>query len=44
VAPLLLGGGIRLFDNLDPERVKLEGTRVVESPEVTHLKFGIVTS
>jgi dihydrofolate reductase len=44
VAPLLLGGGIRLFDNLDPERVELEGTRVVESPEVTHLKFGIVTS
>lgn len=42
VAPLLLRGGIRLFDNLSPERVELEGTRVVESPEVTHLKFRVI--
>jgi dihydrofolate reductase len=41
VAPLLLGDGVRLLDNLD-ESVKLEGTRVIESPAVTHLKYRVV--
>jgi dihydrofolate reductase len=43
VVPLLLGGGIRLFDNVDPETVQLEMDRVVESPAVTHLKFRVVS-
>jgi dihydrofolate reductase len=38
VAPMLLGGGIRLFPSL-PELMKLEKTRVIDSPEVTHLSF-----
>jgi len=41
VAPLLLGGGIRLFDQLGPELVELEPTRVIGSDAVTHLKYTI---
>lgn len=36
----LLGGGLRLFDQLAP--VELERTRVLESPGVTHLRFRVV--
>jgi dihydrofolate reductase len=42
LVPLMLGGGIRLFDQVDPEQVVLEGIRVVESPGVTHLKYRVV--
>jgi len=42
LVPLMLGGGVRLFDQVDPERVELEATRVVESPGVTHLKYRVV--
>jgi dihydrofolate reductase len=42
VAPLLLGGGVRLLDELGPEPVKLEVMRVVESPAVTHLEYRVV--
>jgi dihydrofolate reductase len=42
VAPLLLGGGVRLFDQLGAEQIELEPTRVIESPEVTHLSFRVV--
>ena len=41
VAPLLLGGGVRLFEDA-PADLKLETTRVLESPHVTHLKFRVV--
>jgi dihydrofolate reductase len=41
VAPLLLGGGVRLFDQA-PADLELEATRVLESPRVTHLKFRVV--
>jgi dihydrofolate reductase len=44
VAPLLLGGGIRLFEHLGPDQVGLESTRVIASPHVTHLRFRVVTS
>jgi dihydrofolate reductase len=40
VAPLFLGGGVRLFDRLDPT-VDLEATRVIESPTVTHLRYRV---
>ena len=39
--PVLLGGGVRLFDHLDAA-VDLERTRVVEAPGVTHLRFRVV--
>jgi len=39
VAPLLLGGGVRLFDQLGVDPVELELDRVIESPSVTHLRY-----
>jgi len=42
VAPLLLGDGVRLFDQLGTEPPKLEVTRVIESPTVTHLRYRVV--
>jgi dihydrofolate reductase len=41
VAPLLLGGGIRLFDGFGSDQVEFEILRVVESPVVSHLKFRV---
>lgn len=42
VAPILLGGGARLFDHLGAEEVELESTRVIQSPAVTHLRYRVV--
>lgn len=42
LVPTLLGGGVRLFDNLGAQPVDLEMIRVVESPGVTHLRFRVV--
>lgn len=42
VAPVLLGAGTRLFDNISVQQIKLETTRVMESPFATHLTFRIV--
>jgi dihydrofolate reductase len=42
LAPVLLGGGIRLFDYLGAEPIDLESMRVVETPGVTHLRFRVV--
>jgi dihydrofolate reductase len=42
LAPILLGGGVRLLDNLDPGNVGFELTRVIESPAVTHLRYRVV--
>ena len=41
VAPLLLGGGTRLFDDLDPSTT-FELIRAVDSPKVTHLHYRIL--
>jgi dihydrofolate reductase len=38
VAPVLLGGGVRLFEN---EHAEIELVRVVESPVVTHLRYRV---
>jgi len=43
VVPLLLGGGIRLFDHLGADPIALEQTRVIESEGVTHLRYRVVT-
>jgi dihydrofolate reductase len=42
IAPLLLGGGVRLFEHLDGASVELERNRVVDSPSVTHLRYRVV--
>jgi dihydrofolate reductase len=42
VAPLLLGNGVRLFDQLNIDPVELETIRVIEAPGVTHLGFRVV--
>jgi dihydrofolate reductase len=39
LVPLLLGGGVRLFDRLGPGLIELEVARVIESPAVTHLRL-----
>ena len=42
VVPLLLGNGVRLFeDHLGPQQVELECTRVIDSPAVTHLIYRV---
>jgi dihydrofolate reductase len=41
VAPILLGDGVRLFDNLDGADVKLEPVEVIESPVVAHLRYRV---
>jgi dihydrofolate reductase len=45
IAPVLLGDGLRLFDaslGLGPdEGIELTPTRVVETPEVTHIRYAV---
>ena len=41
LVPMLLGAGERLFDNAGLD-LKLEPIRVIDTPEVTHLKYRIV--
>jgi dihydrofolate reductase len=42
VAPVVLGDGARIFDNLRDAAVKLEQVRAVEAPGVTHLRYRVV--
>jgi dihydrofolate reductase len=42
LVPVLLGGGVRLLDNVERDRARLECIRVVESPTVTHIKYRVV--
>jgi dihydrofolate reductase len=41
VVPVLFGQGRRLFDNLAPEQIELERTRVLEGDGVTHLHYRV---
>jgi dihydrofolate reductase len=41
VAPVLLGDGVRLFDQA-PANLELETKRVVDSPRVTHLQYRVL--
>jgi dihydrofolate reductase len=42
VAPVLLGGGVRLFeDHVGAQPPEVEATRVIQSPTVTHLKYRV---
>jgi dihydrofolate reductase len=42
LAPVLLGDGVRLLDQLGTEPIELESTRVIEGAGVTHLTFRVV--
>ena len=42
LAPVLLGTGVRLFDHLGTELRALEILRVVDTPQVTHLRYRVV--
>jgi dihydrofolate reductase len=41
LAPVLFGGGIRLFEGVDAGRVALEQVRAETSPKVTHLTYAV---
>jgi dihydrofolate reductase len=41
VAPVLLGGGVRLLDNLGRD-IEIEQIRVIEAPSVTHVKYRVM--
>lgn len=42
LAPVLLGGGVRLFEDVAPESFELRKIRCVETPGATHLRFEVV--
>ncbi|MEU8002813.1 dihydrofolate reductase family protein [Catellatospora sp. NPDC049111] len=42
LAPVVLGGGRRLFEHLGTDHIELERLAVEESPHVTHLRFRVV--
>lgn len=42
LVPLLLGGGVRLFEHLGNTPIELESTRVIEGTGVTHLTFRVL--
>lgn len=42
LVPVLLGDGRRLFNQIASEHIELVSTRVVESDDVTHLRFRVV--
>jgi dihydrofolate reductase len=39
VVPVLLGGGARLFDNLDAPRPRLRQVEAIAAPGVTHIRY-----
>lgn len=42
IAPVLLGQGSRLFDNLQKQSVQLKTTAVIGTPLVTHLRYEVL--
>lgn len=42
LVPVLLGAGVRMFDNLGSEPIELERTMVIEGSGVMHLRFRVV--
>ena len=40
--PILLGDGVRLFENLDPEGIELKRHRSIETPGATHLQLEVM--
>ncbi|MBA2469067.1 MAG: dihydrofolate reductase family protein [Chloroflexia bacterium] len=42
ISPVMLGAGTRLFDGIDAARLKFDPVRVIESPNVTHIRYRFV--
>jgi dihydrofolate reductase len=42
LVPILLGTGIRLFENMSTQPIELEITKVIDAPGVTHLRYRVV--
>ena len=40
--PVLLGGGVRLFEGLGAQQIELEQTRVIDTPRATHLQYRVL--
>jgi dihydrofolate reductase len=40
--PILLGGGVRLFEDLDPEGIELRRASSIDTPSATHFRFEVV--
>ncbi|SME98239.1 dihydrofolate reductase family protein [Pseudogulbenkiania subflava] len=43
LAPVLLGGGVGLFEQLGPDQLKVEQTTVSHSPLATHINYRVIT-
>lgn len=41
IVPMLLGGGIRLFEGLDAEGIELRKTSVIDTPAATHFRYQV---
>ena len=41
IAPIFLGKGIRLLNNIDKSKITVNITDVINSATVTHLKYGV---
>jgi dihydrofolate reductase len=41
LVPILLGDGVRLFENLPADRIELRRTRTIATPSATHLRFTV---
>ena len=41
IVPVLLGGGVRLFEDLDARRIELRKTGSIETPAATHLRLEV---
>lgn len=41
IAPIIIGGGVHLFEHLDKSKFSFEIVSVINSPEVTHLFYNV---
>lgn len=44
IAPILLGAGVRLFDNIDTQHLELKPMEVIKTSGATHLRYQSVKS
>jgi dihydrofolate reductase len=43
VVPILLGNGVRLFQDLGAAGIELRKTRSIDTPRATHLRFSVLS-